>query len=173
MKSSVKDLSLCALCAALLAVCAWISVPVTDIAFTMQTFGVFLTLGLLGGKRGTAAVLVYLLMGCVGLPVFSGFRGGIGVLLGATGGYILGFLAAALVYWAVTAVFPKGQLPAMILGMLACYGFGTAWFLLMYLGSAGTLGAVLAACVLPYVIPDAVKIALAYSLAKKMRRFVL
>ena len=73
------------------------------VPFTMQTFAVFLALGLLGGRRGTYAVLVYLLLGMIGIPVFSGFRGGPGVLLGTTGGYILGFLGSALVYWLMTA----------------------------------------------------------------------
>ena len=71
-----RNMALCALFAALLSVCAWLSVPVGDIAFTMQTFGIFLTLELLGGKQGTLAILVYLLLGAAGLPVFSGFRSG-------------------------------------------------------------------------------------------------
>ena len=92
-----------ALFAVLLTVCAWISVPL-PVPFTLQTFAIFAALGILGGRRGTWAVAVYLLLGAVGLPVFSGFRGGLGALLGTTGGYILGFLALALVYWLVTAL---------------------------------------------------------------------
>ena len=76
---SVYDLVMVGLFAALIAVCAWITVPGT-IPFTLQTMGVFLAVGLLGGKRGTAAVLVYILLGAVGMPVFSGFSGGIGRL---------------------------------------------------------------------------------------------
>ena len=89
------DLAYTALFTVLLAVCAWITVPLT-VPFTLQTFGVFAALGTLGGRRGTYAVAAYLLLGLAGLPVFSGFRGGPGVLLGTTGGYILGFLASAL-----------------------------------------------------------------------------
>ena len=96
------DLAYAALFAVLLMVCAWITIPLT-VPFTLQTFGVFAALGTLGGRRGTLAVLAYLLLGLVGLPVFSGFQGGPGVLLGTTGGYILGFLASALLYWAMTA----------------------------------------------------------------------
>ena len=88
----VRNMALCALFAALMALCAWISIPAGDVAITMQTFALFLTLGVLGGKRGTIAVSIYLLLGIVGLPVFSGFQGGLGTLLGATGGYIAGFL---------------------------------------------------------------------------------
>lgn len=172
-----RNMALCALFAALLALCAWISIPMADIAFTMQTFGIFLTLGLLGGKRGTAAIAVYLCMGAVGLPVFSGFRGGIGVLLGVTGGYIAGFLASGLVYWLITALFRQragGQLLGFILGLLVCYGFGTLWFREVYLQGGGTvtLGAVLAKCVLPYLLPDAVKLWLAWVLSGRLKRFV-
>lgn len=172
-----RNIALCALFAALLAVCAWISIPVTDIAFTLQTFGVFLTLGLLGGKLGTAAIVVYLCMGAIGLPVFSGFRGGIGVLLGVTGGYIAGFLASGLVYWLITALFrqrPGGQLLGFILGLLVCYSFGSLWFWEVYLQGGGTitLGAVLAKCVLPYLLPDAVKLWLAWVLSGRLKRFV-
>ena len=107
------DLAYTALFTVLLAVCAWITVPLT-VPFTLQTFGVFAALGVLGGRRGTYAVAAYLLLGLAGLPVFSGFRGGPGVLLGPTGGYILGFLASALLYWAVTARF--GSRPVSPLG---------------------------------------------------------
>ena len=91
------DLAYAALFAVLLMVCAWINIPLT-VPFTLQTFGVFAALGTLGGRRGILAILAYLLLGLVGLPVFSGFQGGPGVLLGTTGGYILGFLASALLY---------------------------------------------------------------------------
>ena len=90
---SVYDLVMVALFAALIAVCAWVTVP-GSVPFTLQTMGVFLAVGLLGGKRGTLAVLIYILLGCVGLPVFAGFSGGIGVILGSTGGYIVGFEGA-------------------------------------------------------------------------------
>ena len=81
-----------------MAVCSWISIPLT-IPVTLQTFGVFAAVGLLGGKRGTLAVFVYILMGAAGLPVFSGFAGGPGALLGTTGGYIAGFVFSALLMW--------------------------------------------------------------------------
>lgn len=170
----IRTMAQCALLSALMCVCAWISVPLPDIAFTLQTFSLFLTLELLGGKKGSIVCLVYLLLGAVGLPVFTGFRGGLGVLLGATGGYILGFPAAALTYWAVTGSlgqrFPV-RLAAQILGLAVCYSFGTVWFLAVYLqnGSAMGVGAVLAKCVLPYILPDGIKLSLAMLLAKRLR----
>ena len=166
------DLAYTALFAALMMVCAWITVPLT-VPFTLQTFGVFAALGTLGGRRGTYAVAAYLLLGLAGLPVFSGFRGGPGVLLGTTGGYILGFLALALLYWAVTARL--GQRPvvmaaAMVLGLVVCYAFGTAWFLVAYARAAGPIGlwAALGMCVFPFVVPDLVKLALAWMLSRRL-----
>ena len=162
---SVRRMVLSGLFAALLAVCAWLSIPVADIAFTMQTFGVLLTLGILGGKWGTASILLYLLMGAVGLPVFAGFRGGLGTLLGVTGGYIGGFLATGLTYWALERIHKP---TAMIVGLLACYGCGTAWFVL-YAGGA-SLGFAMVKCVLPYLIPDCIKLALALTLSRRIGR---
>lgn len=173
----IRTMAQCALLSALMCVCAWISIPVPDIAFTLQTFSLFLTLELLGGKKGSIVCLVYLLLGAVGLPVFTGFRGGLGVLLGATGGYILGFPLAALVYWAMTGIcgdrFPI-RLGAHLLGLLACYTFGTVWFLTVYLKAADTvgLGVVIAKCVLPYILPDIIKLSLAMLVAKRLRRWL-
>ena len=99
------DMAYIALFAVLMAVCAWITVPLPKplVQFTLQTFAMFMALTTLGGRRGLYAMVVYLLLGAVGVPVFSGFRGGLGVLLDTTGGYIIGFAAAALVYWLLTA----------------------------------------------------------------------
>ena len=159
------DLAYIALMAALIALCAWISVPLGPVPFTMQTFGIFAALGLLGGRRGTLAFLIYLLLGIVGLPVFSGFSAGAGVLFGATGGYLLGYLAAKL-----------GQtLPvmasAMVLGLVLCYAFGTFWFLTVYTGGSGeTLLGALTLCVFPYVLPDLGKIFLALVLVSRVKK---
>ena len=168
------DLAYTALFTVLIMVCAWITVPLT-VPFTLQTFGVFAALGTLGGRRGTYAVAAYLLLGLMGLPVFSGFQGGPGVLLGTTGGYILGFLASALLYWAVTARFghrPAVMAAAMGLGLAVCYAFGTAWFLAAYARTAGPMGlwAALGLCVFPFVVPDLAKLALAMFLSRRLAR---
>lgn len=164
MKPSVRNMVLCAQFAALTAVCAWISIPVFDIAFTLQTFAIFLSLGLLGGKRGCAVIGIYLLLGAVGLPVFSAFQGGFGILAGATGGYLWGFLVAGLVYRLLEGC---GKLPAMIAGQLVCYLCGSLWF---YLYAGGGLWLILLRCVIPYLLPDAAKILLAYSLSRRLGR---
>ena len=103
MTGKTRDLSYIALMTALLVLCAWMVLPLGPVTFTLQTFGVFAALGILGGKRGTVTVLVYLALGLVGLPVFSGFSGGPAGFMTPTGGYLLGFLAAALLYWGLTA----------------------------------------------------------------------
>ena len=159
-----RKLTRCALFAAMMALCAWIGLPLGHTVFTMQTFGVLLALGVLGGKRGTISILCYLLLGGAGLPVFSGFRGGIGAILGPTGGYLWGFLATGLVFW----LLEKWSRPAaMIAGLIVCYTCGTVWYM-TYTG--GALAAVLAQTVLPYLIPDAVKLVLALRLTKRLKK---
>lgn len=171
----VRNMALCGLFTAVLAICAWISVPMGDTVITLQTFGIFLTLGLLGGKRGTVTVLVYLLLGAIGAPVFSGFRGGLGALLGTTGGYIFGFMSTSILYWIMTSIkdTPRIRLIAMVLGLFLCYFCGSWWYLTRYLTAAQTtLGLVLLKCVVPYLIPDAIKLTLAWILTGKLKRFV-
>lgn len=168
MAGKTRDLSYMALMTALLVLCAWLTIPLGPVTFTMQTFGVFAALGILGGRRGTVAVLVYLALGLVGLPVFSGFSGGPAGFMTPTGGYLLGFLAAALLYWGLTG---RGvpQAPAMVLGLLACYAFGTAWFFLLY---GGDLWGILTLCVLPYVVPDCLKLILALAVTRRVSRAI-
>lgn len=175
-KFSARDLAYIAIFAALLAICSWISIP-TTIPFTLQTFGVFFTVGLLGGRRGTMAVLLYLLMAAAGIPVLAGFTGGMGILLGSTGGYILGFLLSALLLWGIERFFGKRLWIlgiGMVLGMAICYFFGTVWFMAIYMQTDGPIGVLTALgwCVFPYIIPDLVKIALALALTARFRRYV-
>lgn len=176
-KLSARDMALVAMMTALMAVCSWISIP-TTVPFTLQTLGVFLACALLGGKRGSLAVLVYILLGALGLPVFAGFSGGAGALLGSTGGYILGFLLQALVMWGVEALWGRETwwklTVSMVLGLMACYAAGTAWFLVVYARTTGPVGlaTVLAWCVTPFVVPDLVKMALAILLQRRIGRYV-
>lgn len=171
-KLQVTDLAYIAMGASLIAICSWISIP-TTVPFTLQTFAVFFVLLLLGGERGTLAALVYVLLGAVGVPVFSGFSGGIGVLLGNTGGYILGFLFVGLIYMLFMKIFKKNiyiKIAALVLGLLVCYVFGTAWFMYVYMQNTGEIGliAVLNLCVFPFIIPDLVKMAIAVVIAKRI-----
>lgn len=160
MTKKYGTLTRIALCCALLAVCAWIAVPF-DPPFTLQTFAVFLCVGLLGSKHAFVAVLCYLVLGAAGVPVFAGFRGGVAQLVGPTGGYLIGFLIAVL----ITGYLPK-KLPLfarMLFGLLACYIFGSAWYCVLYLGDAGAGGiwTALLRCVVPFVPFDVLKLFLA------------
>ena len=171
-RSKTYDLVYVSIFVVLIAVCSWISIPLT-VPVTLQTFGVFIAVGLLGGKRGTLAVLVYILMGAIGIPVFSGFTGGIGILAGTTGGYIVGFLFSALLMWGMEKLFGKDTkvlAGSMILGLAVCYAAGTLWFRAVYAASSGAVGifTVLGWCVFPFIIPDIAKIALALILTKRL-----
>ncbi|MBQ8922599.1 MAG: biotin transporter BioY [Oscillospiraceae bacterium] len=176
--SQMRTLSLVyiAVGAALLAVCSFISIP-TAVPFTLQVFAVAFNLVLLGGKRGTASILVYILLGAAGVPVFAHFTGGIGALLDKSGGYILGFLFSGLIYWLFEATLGKKiavQIAALLLGLVICYTFGTVWFIVVYtrkIGAVG-LGTVLGWCVTPFVIPDLIKIAAAFVLANRLEPII-
>ena len=175
-KMRTVDMAYIAMFAVVMAVCAWISIPAA-VPFTLQTLGVFLAVGMLGGKRGTLAVLIYLLLGAVGMPVFAGFNGGLGYMLGATGGYIVGFVLSALVMWAVEAALGRKTwvlAVSMVLGLAVCYVFGTAWFMVVYARNSGPIGLMTALgwCVIPYVVPDLVKIALAVGLTRVLKPHV-
>lgn len=170
------DLAYIALFAVLMAVCAWITIPMT-VPFTLQIFAVFAALVTLGGRRGTYAVVVYLLLGAVGLPVGAGFQGGLGWLLGTTGGYIVGFLCIALLYWLLTAKLGESLpvvIAACVLGLALCYAFGTAWFMAVYARTSGPVGVMTALgwCVFPYIIPDLVKLVLAVLLSRRVKQFL-
>lgn len=173
VRGKTYDMVYIGIFAVLIAVCSWISIPAA-VPFTLQTFGVFMAVEVLGGKRGTMAVLVYILMGAVGIPVFAGFQGGIGVIFNTTGGYIVGFLCSALIMWAAESLFgkkPLVRLLSMAAGLIACYVLGTIWFMVVYGRTTGAVGlmTVLGWCVIPFIIPDLVKIGLAYFISRKIR----
>lgn len=166
------DLAFIALGAAFIAICSWISIPLT-VPVTMQTFAVFLIVSLLGGKRGTASVLVYIMLGAAGVPVFAQFTSGLGVLTGNTGGYILGFILIGLLAWGAEKLFGKKvfvQTAALVLGLLLCYAFGTAWFMFVYIRENGAvaLGTVLGWCVVPFILPDILKLLLAQTISRQI-----
>ncbi len=162
----LRKMTMCGIFAAMLAVCAWLAVPIGDVSVTLQTFGLLLCLGVLGGKLGCISCTVYLLLGVVGLPVFSGFQGGFGVLLGPTGGYLWGFLLTAVTFWAL-----EKRLSLWLnfaIGLVVCNICGTAWYYFAY--GPLPLWTILLKCVLPYLLPDAIKLTLAVIITPKLRR---
>ena len=173
-KGKTYDMAYIGIFTVLIAICSWISIPI-EIPFTLQTFAVFLSVAILGGKRGTLSVIVYVLLGAIGVPVFAGFTGGFGIILRNTGGYIIGFIFTALIMWLIESLFGRKlwvQAVSMVIGLSVCYAFGTAWFMFVYMRSTGAVGlmTVLGWCVIPYIIPDAVKIVLALILSNILRK---
>lgn len=158
----------------LIVVCSWISIP-TVVPFTLQTFAIFLILDLLGAEIGLASIGVYLLLGSVGLPVFAGFSGGIGCLFGPTGGFLVGFIIMGIVY----LIFQKYQkrpilnILTLIIGLVACYTFGIYWFILVYSGGEVTFSTALNLCVLPFIIPDLLKLAFALVVSKRLKKSIM
>ncbi|MCR4955161.1 MAG: biotin transporter BioY [Lachnospiraceae bacterium] len=167
-----KDLVLMGAFVAVITICSWISVPLT-IPFTLQTFAVFTTVALLGTRNGTLCVCTYVLLGALGIPVFSKFQGGLGALLGPTGGYIMGFIFSALVTGYLIDKLGRSKKAlffAMFMGLIVCYAFGTAWFVLVYTKTteAISITTALSWCVIPYIVPDLAKITAALMLVKRM-----
>ncbi|MGM9946030.1 MAG: biotin transporter BioY [Lysinibacillus sp.] len=161
MKSSVFPMILTALCAAIIAVLAQIIIPLPLIPITGQTLAIGLVVTILGLKHGTYAVLLYILLGAIGLPVFQSFTGGLGILFGPTGGYIIGFIPTALVigfYLEKTRLTFTHALVANILGMLVTLAFGAVW--LKYVAELSWTGALLSG-VIPFLIAGVIKAILA------------
>ena len=176
-KIITADIALIAMFTALTAVCSWVSIPVGEVPVTLQTFAIFMTVGILGTKRGVISVLVYILLGAAGVPVFAGFSGGVGSLIGTTGGYIIGFIFSAALAGVIIDKFGSKlyvKIAAMLAGLVVCYAFGTAWFIIFYTRSVGAIGigigAALMMCVVPFIIPDVLKIVAAACLSKNKKK---
>ena len=166
---NTRSLAACALMAALAAVCSQIQIPLPMVPINLALFALHLSGALLGAKRGTLSMLVYVLLGLAGIPVFAGFKAGPATLFGRTGGYILGYILCATIVGFLSRKgafsFPRLCL-GMAVGVIVCYAFGTAWFMaLTRMDLATSLGY----CVLPFLPGDAVKIALAALLALRLR----
>ena len=177
INKTTLDIIYIAMFTAIITVCAQITIP-TAIPFTLQTLGIFVAAGMLGAKRSTLSVLVYVLLGVVGVPVFAGFSGGISVLVGPTGGYIVGFIFTAFAAGLICDKFGKKLwvlMLSMAAGLFLCYAFGTAWFVLVYNSKNDTpigLWAALGMCVVPYLLFDAAKIVVSAILVNRLNKLV-
>lgn len=167
-------LSYSAICAAIIAASALVTLPVAVVPITLQSFAVCAVAGLLGWKWGLVSLSVYVLLGALGLPVFSGFGGGLGVLLGASGGYILGFFATVIIVGLSSNKFGKRLITitiSMAFGMVACYVIGTLWFVFGYAPETNLASAILT-CVVPFIIPDIIKILVAALLVTRLKPYL-
>lgn len=169
-KNTTYTLAYCALFAALTAGLSQLAIPIGPVPINLATFSVLLAGVVLGSRKGAYSMAVYVLLGLAGLPVFAQFKGGFGAIVGPTGGYIVGYVAAAWLAGFLSERLPKKSFFAalsMAAGLLSCYTLGTAWFL--FSTHTAFLRA-LGLCVLPFLPGDAVKIAFAAVLAPRLQR---
>ena len=170
-KIDVRSLVMIALMTAFISVSSIIAIPLV-IPITLQTFGVYFALFFLGGKRGSISVFLYVLIGCLGLPVFSGFGGGVSRLFDAGGGYIIGFVVASLTYWLLVSVLKcKGsRMIAIAVSLSTLYISGVLWYAFVYLGGGDGVVYAISVGVLPFIIPDVIKIYLADFIARRLNK---
>ena len=184
-KNKTYNIVLIAVSAALIAICSWISITIGPVPFTLQTMAIFAVLMTIGGARGSVAVIIYLLLGLVGVPVFAGFKGGPASFLGPTGGFLVGFAVASLV-WILLEKLLRDKMSSSavkrilygVINAVICevvmYTIGVIWFMAVYGQQTGPigLGATLAMCVVPFIIPDIVKIAVAIVIGERAGKLI-
>ncbi len=171
-----KDITYMAIFIAIISICSWISIPMV-IPFTLQTFAIFITVGILGTIKSFVAIFIYILIGALGVPVFANFNSGVSAIVGPTGGYLVGFLIIALVLGKLLELLPKKniyQIISMVVGLILCYAFGTLWFVYAYTDSAASMGIVkaLSLCAVPFIIPDLIKIAIGNIIINRVKKFI-
>ena len=168
-RSKAYEITMTALMAAITCILAPLSIPIGPVPISFTNLAIYLSLYLLGWKRGPISYLIYLLLGLVGLPVFSGFTGGPAKLAGPTGGYIIGFIAMAVIAGLVIDNCRKSwfQLIGMIVGTAVCYLLGTIWFCLV---ADYTFKAALAVCVIPFIPADLVKMIIAMIIGPMIKK---
>ncbi len=167
-KSKIATLSITAVMTAVTCILAPMSIPIGPVPISFTTLVIYLSLYLLGWKNGTVSYVVYMLIGLMGVPVFSGFSGGLGKLLGPTGGYIIGFIPMAIIAGLVIDKTNNRilQLAAMVVGAIINYALGTAWFCVVMESDVVTA---LTMCVFPFIPIDTVKIIIANILGPILR----
>lgn len=153
----IKNLTLRAILAATICVIAPFALPAGAIPITLASFIIFVVSACTELKFSIPAIFIYILLGAIGLPVFSGFSGGLQAITGLTGGYIIGYIPCAVLIGLLCGKYNKKYIypVSMLAGTVVCYACGTAWFILQTKNSVGTA---LATCVLPFVLGDAIKI---------------
>ena len=168
-KFSLTQLIFMALMAAVMCIAGPLAVPIGPVPITLTNLVIYIAVGVLGTAQGTISYCLYLLLGMVGLPVFSGYAGGLGKLAGPTGGYLIGFIAMALIGGIVMEVSHRKLIPTLIgwfIGTAVDYLFGTLWFMFV---TKMNLSASLMMCVVPFIPGDFIKILLAFCLSKKIK----
>ena len=171
-KLSIKTMAVSAMMAAVICVLAPISIPVPTAAasVTLATFAIYLATSALSPLQSFLSVMIYILLGCAGLPVFSNFTGGAGVIAGPTGGYIIGYICCALAGGLLIQKFSNKFFVyplALVLGTALCYVCGTLWFISL---TGKGLAAALTMCVIPFIPLDIIKIVVAAPVGFRLRK---
>jgi len=168
-KNKTKFITSCALMAAVLCILGPLSIAIGPVPVSLATFVIYLTVILLGFKGATVSVAIYLLLGMIGLPVFSGYSGGLTKLAGPTGGYLIGYIFVAIIGGIVVDKFNTRIVPVIIgllVGTAVLYVFGTAWFIILM---QCDLAYALSVCVVPFIPVDICKIIIAVLLGKQVK----
>lgn len=169
-KITTYQMAICALMAAMMCILGPLTLPIGPIPVSFIMIVIFLTAFILGPYLGAVSVGIYVLLGAVGLPVFSGGAGGLGKLVGPTGGYLLGYFFLVLISGIFINKFPEKwymQMLGMVLGDAVNYVFGTAWFVA---STASTLQHALEVCVYPFILIDLCKMVVALVLGRAIRK---
>jgi len=168
-RTKTYEITITALMAAVTCILAPLSIPIGPVPISFTNLAIYLSLYLLGWKRGTISYLIYLLIGLVGIPVFSGFTGGPAKLAGPTGGYIIGFIVMAVIAGLVidNCHKPLIQLIGMIVGTIICYVLGTAWFCFE---AKSTVSGALSICVFPFIPGDLIKMIIAMLIGPAIKK---
>lgn len=171
MHSKVRTMIQIALVTAVICIISPFSIPIGPVPISFSILAIYLGLYALNWKWGSLSVLLYILIGLVGLPVFSGFKAGISCILGPTGGFLIGYILVALISGSFIDRFERKRymhVAGMIIGLVFCYALGTAWF--MYVTGNGALTASLLLCVWPFIPGDIIKILIAVWLGPVIRK---
>ena len=168
-KFTIQQIAMIAVMTAVTCVLAPLSVPIGPVPISLTNLVIYFSLFILGTKKGTISYLIYLLIGLVGIPVFSGFTGGPAKLAGPTGGYIIGFIVMAVIAGLVidNCHKPLIQLVGMIAGTIVCYLFGTVWFCIV---ADSTFKAALGICVIPFIPADLIKMIIAMIIGPMIKK---
>lgn len=168
-KITTQQMVLVAIMTALTCILAPFSLPIGPVPISLTNLVIYFSLYLLGWKLGTLSYVIYLLIGLVGVPVFSGFTAGPAKLFGPTGGYLIGFIPMAIIAGIVIDKFSQRwiQILGMIVGTAICYAFGTAWFCIQ---AGYTVSAALAVCVIPFIPADLIKMVIAMIIGPEIRK---
>ena len=170
---TVKKITSIGLMTAFLCIVAPWAIHIGPIPITLATFGIYLVSALLGVKYATMSVIIYLILGVVGVPVFSGFNGGVQRIVGMTGGYLLGYLPCSLIISLIISGAKRSfilYLVAMLIGTVILYSIGTIWYIWQ---TGNTIFAALGLCVVPFLPGDVIKLVaaslLGYELNKRLK----